>query len=101
MTPTGQYPGRSHVRTSDEQDLVASIKGGATSSSDGEVTLQSNNNDLRILWYKLRKLHPSEGIDPAFVDEAFARQGFMDELPARGAGFINVSYVTRVSDVDN
>ena len=101
MKPTGKYPGRSHVRTSDEQDLVASVKGGATSSSDGEVALQPNNNDLRILWYKLPKLRPSEGIDPAFVDEAFARQRFMDEPPAWGTGFINVSYVARVSDVDN
>ena len=81
-------PIKSRVRTSDEQDGVASTESGTTSSSDAEVALQSDNNNLRVLWNKLSKLRPSEGVVLGFVDDIFASQGFVEELPAWGTEFI-------------
>ena len=90
MAPTVQnlQPIKCRVRTSYEQDGIAPAESGTTSSSDTEVTLQSDDDNLRILCYQLSKLCPGEGVIFGFVDDLFASQGFVDKLPAWGAELI-------------
>ena len=93
MTPTVQdlQSIECCVRASDKEDVVASIESGTAGCSNTEVALESDNDNHRTLWYQLSKPCTSKCVVLRFVDDWFARQGFVDKVPTWGAELIRFS----------
>lgn len=89
------------MRASDEQDVVTSIESSSAGGPYTEVALKSDNDNHRIFWYQLFQLLLSERVVLGFVDDGFARQGFVDKLPAWGTVLVYFSRTAIVSDVDD